>query len=152
MKLYWLLLIVGMGVSFSSCGDDYDFEEQKIIDEQIIQEYIVNNGLTTETTGSGLHYIIIDEGDGQHPNATSVVSVQYTGTLTDGSLFDSSRGNVVTFGLNMVIPGWTEGIPLLGRGGMGKLIIPSHLGYGPNAVGSIPSSSVLIFDVELVDF
>ena len=82
------------------------------------------------------------------------VTVHYHGTLLDGTVFDSSveRGEPISFSLGQVIPGWQEGIPYLKKGGKGKLIIPSHLAYGGRRAGKIPPFSVLVFEVELIDF
>jgi FKBP-type peptidyl-prolyl cis-trans isomerase len=106
-----------------------------------------------KTTASGLRYIIEKEGEGESPKATSSVTVHYTGYLLNGSKFDSSvdRGQPATFGLNQVIPGWTEGLQLLKPGGKAKLIIPANLGYGANGYPPvIPPNSWLVFDVELI--
>lgn len=105
------------------------------------------------TTASGLKYIIEKAGEGAAPTATSQVTVHYTGMLLNGSKFDSSvdRGQPATFGLNQVIPGWTEGLQLLKPGGKAKLIIPPGLGYGANGYPPvIPPNSWLVFDVELI--
>jgi FKBP-type peptidyl-prolyl cis-trans isomerase len=106
-----------------------------------------------QVTPSGLRYIMEKEGAGENPKATDVVTVHYTGYLLNGSKFDSSvdRGQPATFGLNQVIPGWTEGLQLLKPGGKIKLIIPSNLGYGDAGYPPvIPPKSWLIFDVELI--
>ncbi len=106
-----------------------------------------------KTSASGLRYIIEKEGEGVAPTATSQVTVHYTGYLLNGSKFDSSvdRGQPATFGLNQVIPGWTEGLQLLKPGGKAKLIIPANLGYGANGYPPvIPPNSWLVFDVELI--
>ena len=106
-----------------------------------------------KTTASGLRYIIEKEGEGEAPKATSSVTVHYTGYLLNGNKFDSSvdRGQPATFGLNQVIPGWTEGLQLLKPGGKAKLIIPANLGYGANGYPPvIPPNSWLVFDVELI--
>jgi FKBP-type peptidyl-prolyl cis-trans isomerase len=108
---------------------------------------------SAKTTASGLRYIIEKEGEGEAPKATSSVTVHYSGYLLNGNKFDSSvdRGQPATFGLNQVIPGWTEGLQLLKPGGKAKLIIPSNLGYGANGYPPvIPPNSWLVFDVELI--
>lgn len=106
------------------------------------------------STESGLHYEVIAEGTGPKPTPTDTVRVHYTGTLVDGTKFDSSvdRGEPAEFPLNGVIPGWTEGLQLVGAGGKLKLHIPSKLGYGEQgAGGSIPPNATLVFDVELLE-
>ncbi len=108
---------------------------------------------SAKTTASGLRYIIEKEGEGVAPTATSQVTVHYAGYLLNGNKFDSSydRGQPATFGLNQVIPGWTEGLQLIKPGGKAKLIIPANLGYGANGYPPvIPPNSWLVFDVELI--
>jgi FKBP-type peptidyl-prolyl cis-trans isomerase FkpA len=106
-----------------------------------------------KSTPSGLQYEIVQEGTGPQPQASDVVRVHYTGTLLDGTKFDSSvdRGEPAEFPLSRVIPGWTEGIQLLKVGSKAKLYIPADLGYGPQGSGPIPPNATLIFDVELLD-
>lgn len=146
----FVFVILLFSISMSSC----DKESQAEKDELTIQEYLADNNLTTQTTASGLHYIINETGTGEHPDITSTVTVDYRGTLLDGTEFDSSyaRGMPSTFGLWQVIQGWQEGIPLLEKGGSGRLIIPSEQAYGSSGAGTIPGNSVLIFDIELHDF
>jgi peptidylprolyl isomerase len=106
-------------------------------------------------THSGLQYLVLSEGVGEDkPSSNSRVKVHYHGTLIDGTVFDSSvqRGQPIEFGLNQVIPGWTEGLQLMKKGEKTRLFIPPALGYGNRSTGSIPAGSVLIFDVELIDF
>jgi peptidylprolyl isomerase len=108
-----------------------------------------------ETTASGLQYAIVEEGSGESPEPGDVVSVHYTGTLTDGTTFDSSyqRGEPIKFpvGIGQVIPGWDEGISLLDEGDKARFVIPPELAYGEQGAGGvIPPNATLIFDVELV--
>lgn len=128
--------------------------KQNQVDQTLIAKFIGDNKLETKQTESGIHYIMEKEGEGDHPNASSKVTVHYHGTLLDGTVFDSSveRGEPISFGLNQVIPGWQEAIPLLKKGGKAKFIIPSPLAYGDRGQGKIPANSVLVFDVELFDF
>jgi FKBP-type peptidyl-prolyl cis-trans isomerase FkpA len=105
-------------------------------------------------TDSGLQYRILRNSDGKKPTANSTVSVNYRGWLDHGKVFDSSyeRGEPTTFPLQNVIAGWTEGMQLVGEGGMIELQVPSRLGYGQRgSPGSIPAHSDLHFIVELVN-
>lgn len=106
-----------------------------------------------ETTESGLQYEVIEQGDGEKPAETDTVQVHYTGELLSGEVFDSSRdrGEPVTFALNQVIPGWTEGLQLMSEGARYKLYIPSDLAYGPGGNRAIGPNETLVFDVELLD-
>ena len=106
-----------------------------------------------ETTDSGLQYKIIEEGEGETPSAEDQVKVHYTGELISGEVFDSSRerGEPVTFGLNQVIPGWTEGLQLMPEGSRAKLYIPAELAYGPGGNQRIGPNETLVFDVELLE-
>lgn len=108
-------------------------------------------------TDSGLDVEILEEGDGPTPNVGATVYVHYTGTLENGTQFDSShnRGQPLSFplGQGRVIKGWDEGIALLNKGAKAKLTIPPDLAYGAQGAGGvIPPNATLIFEVELVDF
>jgi len=130
-------------------------EQQASADKALIEAYVKEKGLHAQMTPSGIYYVIEKPGTKEHPSAQNTVKCHYTGTLLNGKKFDSSleRGQPLEFPLTRVIPGWTEGIPLFGKGGKGKLIIPSGLAYGPRAMGAdIPANSPLVFDVELIDF
>ena len=105
-------------------------------------------------TASGLQYQIVKKGDGSvHPSANSTVKVHYHGTLLDGTVFDSSveRNEPISFPLNRVIKGWTEGLQLMVAGDTFKFFIPSDLAYGNAATGKIKPGSVLIFEVDLLE-
>ncbi len=105
-----------------------------------------------QVTASGLQYKHNVEGTGAQPDANDEVTVHYEGRLIDGTVFDSSikRGEPATFGLNQVIPGWTEGLQLMKEGGKATLYIPQNLGYGAQDMGTIPAFSTLVFEVELI--
>ncbi len=108
---------------------------------------------TVKTTASGLQYEVIKEGEGASPSDTDVVKVHYTGTLTSGEKFDSSRdrGEPAEFPVKGVIPGWTEALKLMKPGAQYKLAIPANLAYGSQGRPGIPANSVLLFDVELIE-
>ncbi len=126
-------------------------KSQADIDRELIAGFVKDNNMTAVATPSGLHYVIEKQGTGGL-QPTDEVEVHYEGTLLNGEKFDSSydRGQTASFPLNRVIRGWTEGIPLIGVGGKGKLIIPSGLAYGPRKRPKIPENSVLVFNVEVI--
>tara|TARA_B110000444_G_C18812162_1_gene583225 strand:- start:42 stop:740 length:699 start_codon:yes stop_codon:yes gene_type:complete len=106
------------------------------------------------TLESGLQYEVLVEGNGPKPSAEDTVVTHYHGTLTDGTVFDSSveRGSPASFPVNRVIPGWTEALQLMGVGSKWRLVIPPELAYGERgAGGAIPPNSTLVFEVELLE-
>jgi peptidylprolyl isomerase len=117
--------------------------------------YLADNGKKegVETTKSGLQFRKVSGGGGKKPGPRSRVTVHYTGALINGKVFDSSvkRGEPITFGLNQVIPGWTEGLQLMSEGEKAELVIPQDIGYGARgAGGAIPPLQTLVFQVELI--
>jgi FKBP-type peptidyl-prolyl cis-trans isomerase FkpA len=115
-----------------------------------ITDYLSKNNLKAEKSESGLYYIINEPGTGALPTATSNVTVAYKGYFTNGNVFDQSGAEGISFGLDQVVKGWTEGIPHFKAGGSGILFVPAHLGYGNQTMGPIPGGSALIFDVKLI--
>ena len=121
-------------------------EGQKFLAENKLKEGI-------QVTDSGLQYKVLTMGDGAKPAATDTVKVHYRGTLLDGTEFDSSyaRNEPISFALNRVIPGWTEGVQLMPIGSKFMFYIAPELAYGAGGGGPIPPNSTLIFEVELLD-
>ena len=138
-------------ILFISCSKDKEANIDYVAKNELeIKDYIAKNNLTAQRSTSGLYYVIDEPGAGTQPTATSNVTVAYKGYFTNGTVFDQSSAAGVSFGLNKVIPGWTEGIQYFKTGGSGILLIPSHLGYGSYDYSGIPGGSVLIFDVKLI--
>ena len=130
--------------------------QQELMDKNLAEgEAFLTENATKEgiiTTDSGLQYEILTQGDGPRPDADSRVKVHYRGTLIDGTEFDSSyeRGDPSEFGVNRLIPGFSEGLQLMPVGSHYRLFIPADIGYGQQAAGSIIGpNSTLIFEVEL---
>ena len=120
-----------------------------------IQQFLDANGIENEqTTSTGLVYIIEEPGGEEKPSINGNISIYYKGYLVDGTVFDQTRGNAANFGLYQLIPAWQEAIPLIGRGGKIKILAPPAIAYGNNPPrgSGITPSSVLVFDIELLDF
>ena len=127
-------------------------EKNKTAGTKFLEENKTKPGV--KTTASGLEYKVEKEGTGPQPKPTDMVTVNYRGTLIDGTEFDSSykRGQPATFPVNGVIKGWTEALQLMKKGAKYQLFIPSSLAYGERAMGpDIGPNSTLIFEVELMD-
>jgi FKBP-type peptidyl-prolyl cis-trans isomerase FkpA len=152
MKRYILLLVLFIA-AFSSCKKDTPFDpvKQAAADDASIQAYIKANNITaTKDSTYGLYYQVITPGTGSYPNINSLISGAYTGKLLNGTVFDSNSFSSAP--LNGYITGWKIGVPHINTGGRILLLIPSALGYGNSANGSIPANSVLIFTIDLTGF
>ncbi|MCK8140562.1 FKBP-type peptidyl-prolyl cis-trans isomerase [Flavobacterium sp. I-SCBP12n] len=134
---------------FISCSKEKEVDYTAKNEKEIVA-YIAKNKLNAQRSASGLYYVINKPGTGAQPNANSTVTVAYKGYFTDGSPFDESKPEGISFGLQQVIKGWTEGIAYFKEGGSGVLLVPSNLGYGSEGRSGIPGGSVLIFDVKLI--
>ncbi len=162
--------------------EEVDKEQQKRMEEQKVMmelrkneepkalaKYLEDNKIAVKPTASGLYYLEKTKGKGPKPTAGSIVKVNYTGRLLDGTIFDTSDEAIAKqvgvydqrrpyqaiefpLGQGQVIQGWDEGIMLMSTGSKGQLIIPSALGYGERGQGPIPPFSPMVFDIELVSF
>tara|TARA_B110000259_G_C13874577_1_gene346255 strand:- start:3 stop:440 length:438 start_codon:yes stop_codon:yes gene_type:complete len=139
------LSLLFLGMLLVNCAKDETSNDLEI------QEYLEQNNLAATKTSSGLYYIIEREGAGAKPTSNNSVRVAYKGYFTNKSVFDQSTAAGISFPLNGVIKGWTEGITYFKVGGAGKLLIPASLGYGNSSYNGIPGGSVLIFDIELLE-
>ncbi|MCH6258564.1 FKBP-type peptidyl-prolyl cis-trans isomerase [Puniceicoccaceae bacterium K14] len=138
-----------------------ELRQKRVLEEQLengrAEENAFFDGMVGEpniqSLGTGLHFKIIEKGGEVKPTDTNLVKVNYRGTLLNGKEFDSSysRGEPTVFGLNQVIPGWSQGIQLIGEGGKIELYVPSKLAYGDAGSPGIPAGSALIFEVELLE-
>jgi FKBP-type peptidyl-prolyl cis-trans isomerase FkpA len=140
-----------------ACGGETEEEEKDYIETEYdkkISEFLEDKSWKPERTGSGLWVYVENEGSEEKPNDGSYLTLIYEGRLLDGTVFDGTNGNQVSFPVPVsgLIEGWREGIPYFGRGGKGKLIVPPELGYGDQDLGPIPGNSVLVFDMEIIDF
>ncbi len=129
-------------------GEKYLQEAREFLDENAEREEV-------KTTESGMQYEVLESGSGPSPDQTDTVVVHYTGTLLDGTVFDSSveRGTPAEFPLNSVIRGWTEALQMMNVGSRWKIYLPPHLGYGDRPVPGtdIKPNMALIFEIELLD-
>ncbi len=149
------VIICLFSIAFLSACQEDDPQERFEQDQQAIVDYLNENNLQADEHESGLYYNIVEPGTSAKPSPSSGVKVYYQGRLLDGTVFDevTNSGAPATFLLNQLIPGWQIGIPLIGKGGKITLYLPSALGYGTRGSGEdVPPNSILIFDIELVDF
>ena len=154
MKIHYSLLIsFVMMLGLSSClkNDNYDPALQAQQDDAAIVKFLADKNIVADKHSSGLYYQIIAPGAGNFAYANNTqVTVNYTGRLLSGTVFDKSSASVA-FPLGQLIVGWQIGIPLIQKGGKIRIFVPSQYGYGPQGAGQIPANAVLDFDIELVD-
>ena len=161
MQHYIKYILFALFVSLTqfSCAQDAKSEAaQKAIDEKKLQEYFAAHKITPQKA-SGIYYTITRQGSGHKILAGETVTIDYTGHLLDGTVFDSNTDPkfqhpeplVFEIGTGKVIRGWDKGIQLLQKGSAATLYIPSGMAYGPAGRHSIPPNSILIFDVEITD-
>lgn len=149
MKYFTLFLLPCLFL-FSACGDDDNVSLES--DIQKIEDYLAENNITAESTMSGLHYVIEEEGEGENFKQGDELTLFYTGSYLDGEVFSEVYLYPVTFNFDVLIAGWEQGLPLIKPGGKMTLYIPSSLGYGanpPNGSG-IRKNAILIFEIETV--
>lgn len=145
--LFAALLFLVVSCNDNKKAEQVDFTAQN---EDEITKYIADNNLTAQKSNTGLYYVIDEPGTGAQPSENSNVTVSYKGYFLNKSVFDESDSAGISFGLQQVIKGWTEGITYFKEGGNGILLVPSHLGYGSFDTRGIPGGSVLIFEVSLI--
>lgn len=140
-------LVIGSGIYGCSPSASVDANRNKQEGDQFLSNNMQKPGVTT--TPSGLQYEVLKEGTGASPKATDTVTVNYRGSFITGGEFDSGQG--ISFPLNGVIPGWTEGLQLMKEGAKYKFVIPPELAYGARGAGRvIPPNATLVFEVDLV--
>ncbi len=128
-------------------------EVVELTTDEEIEAYLTNNGWTGEKHESGMYIVTDEAGEGDaRPVLSDEVTIFYQGYLLDGTQFDGTAAEPATFPLMNLIQGWQIGIPMFGKGGKGKLIIPSDLAYGDRDNGDIPGGSTLMFEIELIDW
>jgi FKBP-type peptidyl-prolyl cis-trans isomerase FkpA len=142
-----IIFFLLIGITLASCNKDQRSEDE------IINDYIVENGLEGDFTESGLFISIENPGGGQQPTLDDRVTVHYQGLYAaDSEEFDSSLGgNPITFNLNGLIKGWQEGIPYFGIGDKGWLVMPAKLAYGSFPPSGIRVNAPMAFYIELID-
>ncbi len=159
-RIWPILLLLVAAVALGACGDSEDAASEAVNPDALDGPVLTDDEQFT-TTASGLRYRDLREGDGPTPKAGDMVRVHYTGWLTDGTQFDSSRAEGrapfrFPLGQGKVIAGWDEGVATMRVGGHRKLVIPGELGYGDrgfteaDGTQSIPPGATLVFQVELL--
>jgi len=154
MKYVVLVIVFALAIFFFTKNSNN--KKLAIENTAIANDFLAKNKSLENVveTSSGLQYQVLEKGEGtEHPTATSKVTVHYHGTLLDGSVFESTveGGNPISFGLNQVINGWTEGVQLMVVGDKFKFFIPSNLAYGNSTSGKIKAGSLIMFEITLLE-
>ena len=151
-KIWFVLLVIGISLSSCKKKTNCDAPTTTAPESEVsaLESYISANSISTIKDNRGFYYTIVTPGGESKPDACSTVKVNYSGSLTNGSVFDS--GNGVSFPLANLIIGWQQGIPLVGKAGKIILYLPPSLGYGSSAQNGIPANSIMIFTIDLLDF
>ncbi|CAA0147336.1 FKBP-type peptidyl-prolyl cis-trans isomerase [Tenacibaculum maritimum] len=150
MKSHLFLFLFSLLLSFSCTNDTDDTVNYDVQNEADIIKYIAKHKLLANRTDTGLYYVIDEIGMGKKPTSSSEVTVSYKGYFLDGTTFDQSDAKGISFKLQQVIDGWTEGLTYFKEGGSGMLLIPSRLAYGNTGNSRIPGGAVLIFEIKLL--
>jgi FKBP-type peptidyl-prolyl cis-trans isomerase FkpA len=159
-KKYVVILVLPVIVLFA-CGKSSDYGNcpstggvPTAAEMAELKAYLTSKNITATEDSHGFFYNVINPGYGiSAPTTSSTVQAKYRGTLTDGTVFDSTAtGKTAIFSLSGVILGWQYGVPLIKKTGIIDLYLPPSLGYGCNASGKIPGNSILIFRIELVNY
>ncbi len=153
MRNFILLLASVVAIGYGGCSKkDKPCEPVSVVvspDEIArVEQYLRNKGISAEKDDRGFYYTIEALGTGDHPSACANVTVNYSGTLTNGTVFDARNG--ISFNLDGLIAGWRMGIPLIAKGGKVILYLPPSLAYGAYETNGIPGNSILIFHIDLV--
>lgn len=152
LRIFKIAAVFFAALFVFGCHKDDEDKDTRSSDEKI-QSYLSEHNLTATKDSTGLYYIIERTGNGVFMDSTQTTArVYYKGYLTNGGVFDSRLSTPFDAKLSQTIKGWQIGIPLFDKGAKGKLFIPSELGYGASDQGNIPANSVLIFDIEMLNF
>jgi FKBP-type peptidyl-prolyl cis-trans isomerase FkpA len=141
------LIVVALTLALVACNSEDDCLRGSLS----IPEYLEENDLSADRLESGLQYIIEAPGDTVQPTLSDTVTVEFVGYTTDQDTFDMTIGEPRTLLMNNLIPGWEEGIALIGQGGRISLFVPANLGYDINSVGPLCGNTDLIFDIDLLE-
>ncbi len=154
MKYVVLVIVVALAIFFFTKNSN---DKKLTVENTLIANDFLAKNKSLENvveTASGLQYQVLEKGEGtEHPTASSKVTVHYHGTLLDGSVFESTveGGKPISFGLNQVISGWTEGVQLMVVGDKFKFFIPANLAYGNTTSGKIKAGALIMFEITLLD-